>query len=227
MTPQDLLHTIINDYFVFTDGTSDPDKAGIHEFVSFMNSKYDVSNIEVRPLRDADTQQEILVMDNEDEDKRDVLLLLIYLYKYARNYIKKALAKSEFHTADEFAFAISILMTPELTKTALFQRNIVEKTSGTEILKRLVKKGIVREYRTERNKKNIYLQLTPKGKEEIAQTLPRMQQVTEIVSGDLHSFEVRALLKTLSKLEMLHHEIYNAQRESDLPDILKRIKNHD
>lgn len=224
MTPQDLLHTIIKDYFDFTNMESRPDGAGIQDFVTFMNNRYETAKVVVRPLTDADTQQSILVLENEDEDKRDVLLVLIYLYKYARNYIKKALAGSDFYTTDEFAFAISVLMTPELTKTALFQRNIVEKTSGTEILKRLVKKGIVREYRTEQNKKNIYLQITEKGQNEIASVLPRMQHVTEIVSGNLSPLEVHSLLKTLAKLETLHHNIYTTQRENDLPEILAHIR---
>lgn len=224
MNSKDLLHTIINDFYDFNSHESESDQASMQKFVAFLNTKYDTEKIEVRPLTDADTEIDLLVLENENEDKRDVLLLFIYLFKYARNYIKMALAESEIHTADEFAFVISVLMTPELTKTELFQRNIVEKTSGTEILKRLVKKGLIHEYKSDKNKKNIYLKITQEGEAVITRVLPKMQEVTEIVSGNLSEFEVKNLLKSLAKLEALHNDIYNQRKDQNLTQILDFIK---
>jgi hypothetical protein len=66
--------------------------------------------------------------------------LVTLLFRYAKGYIKKALQDSIIQTADEFAF--NLITFESLTKTELISKQVMEKTSGVEVIKRLVGQGL-------------------------------------------------------------------------------------
>ncbi|SHF22608.1 DNA-binding transcriptional regulator, MarR family [Flavobacterium fontis] len=222
MKAPELLHHLLDDFFEFTQGDSGITTFTPQAFAAFLQIKYRESQ-PIGPLMQSDFEQPDLVMENENEDKRDLLILLTYLFKYARLYIKKALVHSKIQTVDEFAFLINLIMTPDLTKSALFAKTITEKTSGTEIIKRLRERGLVEEYKNEINKKNVYLRLTPLGKSELLQVMPNMQLVTEIVSGTLSEFELKFMHQVLTKLEKMHNSIYLDDRDDNLEQIHQKV----
>ena len=51
------------------------------------------------------------------------------MYRYARNYSKKALEKTPLQTIDEFTY-LGVLMQSPMTKTQLINRHVQEKTTG-------------------------------------------------------------------------------------------------
>ncbi|MCK9310960.1 MAG: MarR family transcriptional regulator, partial [Bacteroidales bacterium] len=65
------------------------------------------------------------------------------LHRYSKFYIKKALKETSLQTVDEYTYLVSLLYVESLTKTELNNLNAMEKTSGSEIIKRLMKNGLI------------------------------------------------------------------------------------
>ncbi|MGB4400184.1 MAG: hypothetical protein WBJ10_12510, partial [Daejeonella sp.] len=69
--------------------------------------------------------------------------LFVYMSRYAKSYIKKALDGTAIQSAEEFT-ALSILLTHDhLSKSELISNNLQEKTSGTEVIRRLIAGGLM------------------------------------------------------------------------------------
>jgi DNA-binding MarR family transcriptional regulator len=145
--------------------------------------------------------------------------------RYAKWYIKKVLRDSLLQTPDEFSFLISLMTYDSLNKSELITKQIMEKTSGTEVINRLVKRGMIFETADQNDKRSIRVSITKSGREEILRILPLMTKVTEIVVGDLSAEEINTLSYLLKKLDYFHNDIYINKRGQPLSDILRGITN--
>lgn len=155
----------------------------------------------------------------DDNTKRDVTVLITFMFKYAKYYLKKGLGNSIINTPDEFAFLVTLLRFESLTKTELINKLITEKTSGVETIKRLLKKGLLEEFKEPQNKKNVRVRISEIGKKELYSILPIMDKITQIITGNLTGQEVQVLLNILTKLDTFHHEIYFNEKLSSIEEI--------
>ncbi|HAQ37119.1 MAG TPA: hypothetical protein DCQ58_01305, partial [Saprospirales bacterium] len=71
--------------------------------------------------------------------------LLTGLFRFAKFYIKKALSGTSIKTLDEFGFLATLLRNGSLLKNELINSHLLEISSGSEVLKRLINSGLVSE----------------------------------------------------------------------------------
>ena len=128
-------------------------------------------------------------------------------------------------TPDEFSFLITLMTYDSLSKSELITKQVMEKTSGTEVIHRLVKRGMIVETADQNDKRSIRVSITKSGREEILRILPLMSKVTEIVVGNLSAEEINTLSYLLKKLDYFHNDIYINKRGQPLSDILSGITN--
>jgi DNA-binding MarR family transcriptional regulator len=100
----------------------------------------------------------------------------------------------------------------------------MEKTSGNEIINRLIKLGLVTQETNLEDKRSIRIRISPLGKAELFKILPKMQMVSEIIAGNLNENERYALSFILRKLDRFHNEIFHNKRKSDLEELLTENK---
>lgn len=158
-----------------------------------------------------------------DNTKRDVTVLISFMFKYAKNYLKKALENSVINTPDEFAFLITMLRNKSLSKTELINLMVTEKTSGTETIKRLLKKELLEEIKLIDNKKSVHVKITDKGIQTISDVMPLIDKVTKIISGNLTDEELNFLSSILKKLDVFHNEIYFDKNTTTLDQIYDKV----
>jgi DNA-binding MarR family transcriptional regulator len=144
---------------------------------------------------------------------------------YAKWYIKKVLRESNLQTPDEFSFLITLMTYDSLSKSELITKQVMEKTSGSEVIRRLLKRGLMAESEDTNDKRSIRVSITKSGREEILRILPLMSNVTEIVAGNLSAEEINTLSYLLKKLDYFHNDIYINKRGHPLSDILSGNKN--
>jgi DNA-binding MarR family transcriptional regulator len=147
------------------------------------------------------------------------------MYRYAKGYIKKALLESYLQTADEFSFLITLMTYDSLRKSELITKQVMEKTSGTEVIRRLIKNGMIVETADKNDKRSIRVSITKSGIEEILKILPIMSKVSKIVVGNLSNEEINTLSYLLKKLDYFHNDIYLNKRDKSLSDISSGITN--
>jgi DNA-binding MarR family transcriptional regulator len=187
------------------------------EFVGYLNAQ---AGTELAMRRVAGDRH-AFVQQVREESNSDVGILITLMFRYAKIYIKKALQDSPIQTADEFAFLITLMTFDSLTKTELINKQVMEKTSGTEVIKRLVAQGMIREFADALDKRSVRVAITDKGRMEIIRILPEMAKVSQIVIGNLSEPEIKSLSYLLKKLDFFHNDIFMNKRHLGLDEIMQ------
>ena len=150
----------------------------------------------------------------------DVSILVVVLYRYARGYIKKALTKSEIKNGDDFSFLITLMTYESMTKIELTKMLVMEKTSGNEIIKRLVNQKFIEQTPDSEDRRSVRIRITDFGREQVIKILPEMQLVSKIVTGNMNESEIRTFSYLLRKLDDYHNDIYHNKKELELPELV-------
>jgi DNA-binding MarR family transcriptional regulator len=222
MKKNEILTTIINRFFFFDDERGNQEEYSIDEFIGYLNTKSERHDLEIRKLSG---EKKELFRFEYPSAARDISILIVLMNRYAKWYIKKVLRDSLLQTPDEFSFLISLMTYNSLNKSELITKQIMEKTSGTEVINRLVKRGMIFETADQNDKRSKRVSITKSGREEIFRILPLMTKVTEIVVGNLSAEEINTLSYLLKKLDYFHNNIYLNKRGQPLNDILSAITN--
>ncbi|GGF14662.1 MarR family winged helix-turn-helix transcriptional regulator [Hymenobacter cavernae] len=154
-------------------------------------------------------------------DESVISKLITFMYRYARSYLRLALEGSPLITSDDFAYLATVFGHQPLSKTEVIERNIHEKPTGTEIIKRLLKQGLIAEHAHETDGRRKLLTLTDSGRQVLFQLFGRMSQVAYMVAGNLEAAERRQLLYLLLKLDHFHHNIFAHDRSTTFEELIQ------
>jgi DNA-binding MarR family transcriptional regulator len=221
MKKNEILTTLINQFFSFDAEKGKQEEYSLDEFIGYLNAKSDRQELEIRKISGENKEFKY----EHQSAARDISILIVLMNRYAKWYIKKVLRDSLLQTPDEFSFLISLMTYDSLHKNELITKQIMEKTSGTEVINRLVKRGLIIETPDKNDKRSKRVSITKSGREEILRILPLMTKVTEIVVGNLSVEEINTLSYLLKKLDYFHNNIYLSNRGRSLSDILSSITN--
>jgi len=130
--------------------------------------------------------------------------LLIFMTRYVKVYVRKALEGSELGTMDEFVYLAMLLEFGPLTKSDLIQRNRHEKPTGMEIIRRLLKLELVAQTDDLDDRRSKRLAITERGLGVFGQVAGQMGKVSTLLTGNLSQPEKLLLLQLLDKLENFH-----------------------
>jgi len=194
----------------------------IKEFIGFLNTQVGMEDIPMRKIG-GDEQPHIQTMRKDTQS--DAAILITLMFRYAKGYIKKALQESPIQALDEFTFLITLLTYDSLTKTELINKQILEKTSGVEVIKRLINQNMIREFADNQDKRSVRVAITDKGRVELGKVLPEMSKVSKIVVGNLTQPEVNTLAYLLKKLDFHHNDIFMNKKSLNLDQILDESVN--
>lgn len=168
------------------------------------NSSQPVTNLDVRfGNQEAKTQELAYQIDNA------IGRLLVYMSRYAKSYIKKTLEGTPLQSQDDFT-CLAILLTHEnLSKSDLIKRNMQEKTSGAEVIRRLLAAGLVKQWDDTIDKRSVRISITESGKELLHRVLDDMNHVGKMITGNLSYSEKLEFHHLLQKLESFHFKLHD------------------
>jgi MarR family transcriptional regulator, lower aerobic nicotinate degradation pathway regulator len=149
--------------------------------------------------------------------------LVAFNYRYAKVYIKKGLEHSPLINLDDFGYLAGIWRTGGCTKTEIIERNIHEKTTGMEIIKRLYNNGLITQTDDLTDRRSKQLQITEKGTSLLLHSLEQMHKASQVIAGNLTAAERMQLLYLLQKLHLFHNPLFLNQREASLEKLLESI----
>jgi DNA-binding MarR family transcriptional regulator len=199
------------------------DKLGLemstHNFINYVSTKSTDNSSKIDAISGGvdDWRPESMP---ENKAVTDISILVVLLFRYAKGYMRKALKNSNIKTADEFSFLITLLTYKSLTKIELINLQIMEKTSGIEIINRLISSGFIEQRKDDTDKRSMRISITQKGRFEVISILPQMQTVSQIVVGNLNEDEKKQLNYLLTKLDHFHNNIFQNKRDCELNEIL-------
>ncbi|WP_435357484.1 MarR family winged helix-turn-helix transcriptional regulator [Emticicia sp. SJ17W-69] len=184
----------------------------MQDFVVFLNQKYLGNLVSAQPSIDI----------NAKSEENNIGQLVAFMYRYAKGYIKKALEESTLLTLDDFGYLAAVWQEGDLTKTQVIEKNIHEKNTGMEIIKRLIANNLLEQYDDLEDKRSKRLKITPLGQAELFKSFEGMLKVSQIISGKLTSAEKIQLFYLLSKLHDFHNPIFLTEKETSIDDLLKK-----
>ena len=212
-----LLNDIIDQYFIFIEENK-PGDYTMQDFLGYLNSANATDWIGIRKI--GGEKDEVFGKDYRNPSS-DISILLVLMYRYAKGYIKKALAGSVLQSADEFSFLITLMTYESMTKSELITKQVMEKTSGSEIIKRLAGNGLIEESDDPDDGRSVRVSITEKGKMEILSILPLMSEVSRLITGNLSDVEIKTLLYLLKKLDCFHNDIFLNHRKASIGDLME------
>jgi DNA-binding MarR family transcriptional regulator len=222
MKKSEILTTLINHFFSFDAEKGSHEEYSIGEFIGYLNAK---SGSQELAMREISGENKRWFKDEYRNTTSDISILIVLMNHYAKWYIKKVLRDSLLQTPDEFSFLITLMTYNNLRKSELITKQVMEKTTGSEIIRRLIKRGMITETADQNDKRSIRVTITKSGRDEILKILPLMSKVTKIVVGNLCAEEINTLSYLLKKLDYFHNDIYLNKREQTLSDIFSGITN--
>ncbi|MEL7006040.1 MAG: MarR family winged helix-turn-helix transcriptional regulator [Bacteroidota bacterium] len=209
MNDSEILKEIIHHYFNYKEAGKG-ERPSFHSFIGYLNTITDENSV-----RSAQERGEY------HTEVDDVAIFIVLLYRYAKGYVNRALKDTPLQTVDEFSFLITLLAEGGHTKTDMINKMVLTKTSGTEVIKRLIKKGLISESDNPEDKRSLIINLSEEGKKVTFSILPIMQKVSEIIKGNLNSSELTTLNFLLKKLEVHHRNIYEGKVDLDVDGMIQ------
>jgi MarR family transcriptional regulator, lower aerobic nicotinate degradation pathway regulator len=166
-------------------------------------------------LKTTDNQRFNKALEKKNEDYGDTAWLyvnnsrmLINMYRYAKSYARKAIPEDSPIAFDDYSYLVVLFYEGRQTKMQLIERNIQEKSTGMEIIKRLIKLGLVQQIENEDDKRSKFVFLTPYGIECMTAIQQNMCELTKTVNGNLTLEESKTLHALLEKLDYFHNPIF-------------------
>lgn len=189
----------------------------------FMRSMSGVSDLEgMKNSLIGKTNPDILHSPHHRENnlERVIAQHLLVLYRYLKFYSKTAFANNKIKSLEEFSFLITVMQHREISKAELIRRNIVEKSSGIEIINRLLKSGMFTQIHNPNDQRSHLILLTELGRQELFSMFHKMDMLGTIATGELNAYEKEQLVKMLKKLDHFHYDNYNNKDLKNLEDYL-------
>ena len=149
---------------------------------------------------------------------------LIDLYKYLKQYSKKILEHTPIRSIEDYGFLRTLLENESLLKGELIHKNIVELTTGTDVVKRLLANQLVEELPDENDKRAKRVKITANGREQMDAVQQKMDQITHLLCSGIMAQDKKQLLFLLDSISLFHDRIYQTDRKYDWEQIWEKYK---
>jgi DNA-binding MarR family transcriptional regulator len=142
------------------------------------------------------------------ENASRVAILITRLQKYLALNVKPTVRELGFTKEHEYNFLYQISKMSEPSKNELSKENMVEFSTGRDIIKRLIRKNLVTEKPDPKDGRASQLALTAKGRKILDKSFELMSGSFVDFLGDLSAKEQQKLINLLSRLAR-HHAAKN------------------
>jgi DNA-binding MarR family transcriptional regulator len=144
---------------------------------------------------------------------------LVLLSRLIRTLAKQAFTDTPLQTVEEFSYLAILRNMQSAGKSELIELNYQEKTTGTEVIKRLLNNDLVSQFDDKLDKRSKRVQITNKGERLINLMYDEMTYVAELVVSPLNDSERQSLLSMLHRLENFHQHKQNEFRLMNMEKI--------
>lgn len=134
----------------------------------------------------------------------ELSFLLVMQSRYYKTYVKRVLGESELTSPDGFSFLYHLSLTDSFRKMELIKMHQLEPPSGIEVLKRLLKKGLISESDDAEDKRAKRISITEKGKKELQRIMPKMKEVFHLMTAELSLNEKLHAVGFLKQMNDFH-----------------------
>jgi DNA-binding MarR family transcriptional regulator len=152
-----------------------------------------------------------------------LLKIIGRIHKLNVNYANIALAGTDLNQIEEFGIMLTIQQEKNPKKKEVIHANLFELSSGTDMLARMIKRGLIKEYDDKEDKRSKRIQLTPKGEKAIATCFPRIKKMARMMMHDLTDEDMELCIQLLKNVEIKFSALWQRHKGKKLDEIYKDV----
>jgi len=103
-------------------------------------------------------------------------------------------------TPRQFAVLICVAQNPDVSQTGLVEQTGIDRSTLADIVRRLVKKGLLQRKRTRRDARMYAVRLTPKGHSLLSQVKPLASKVDQRILSALRNDQRGVFMEALAEI---------------------------
>jgi len=155
----------------------------------------------------------------------DALLLKIIgrISKLNMSYVNMALKETELNQIEEFGILITIKQEKNPKKTELINANLFELSSGTDMLARMKKRGLIKEYNDKEDKRSKRVELTAKGEKVIKACYAPIQKNALMLMHDLSNDDKDLCIQLLKNVEIKFSALWPQHKGKPFDEIYDEV----
>jgi DNA-binding MarR family transcriptional regulator len=155
----------------------------------------------------------------------DGLLLKIIgrIQKLNMNYANLALKGSALNQIEEYGILQTIKLENNPRKTDLIYANLLELSSGTDMLTRLKNRGLIKEYDDKEDKRSKRIELTTKGEKAIEATKLKIFKNAKLLMNDLSEDDKALCIQLLKNIEIKFSALWQKHKGKEFDEIYNEI----
>jgi DNA-binding MarR family transcriptional regulator len=131
-----------------------------------------------------------------------LLKLIGRIQKLNMGYAGMALEGTGLNQVEEFGMLLTIQQEKNARKSDIIYANLFELSSGTDMLNRLRKRGLIRELPDKEDKRSKRVELTPAGAKAIERGRVQMGKVARMMTVDLTEDDKQLCIQLLKNIEI-------------------------
>jgi len=212
-----LLMDKIDDY---SERQSDPSNLNLDDFILHIKSEKSIDAYKNTFLQTNAYPASEKAHHKPNNLERVISQHLLFLYRYIKFYAKHIFVHSKIRTVEEFGMMMTVMQHQQISKSDLIKKNVMEKSSGIEIINRLIKSELLIQKQNPNDNRSQLIMLSEFGRIAIFQLFEKMDTLGKIATGELSEFEKHQMAELLKKLDHFHYENYHNKQLKELDDYL-------
>jgi DNA-binding MarR family transcriptional regulator len=155
----------------------------------------------------------------------DGLLLKIIgrISKLNMAYANIALTGTNLNQIEEFGVLQTILKDKNPKKTELIYANLFELSSGTDLLNRMKKRGLIREYDDKEDKRSKRIELTTKGEQTAKAGYSKIEKNARMLLRELSEDDKMLCIQLLKRIEIKFSALWPKHKGKDFDEIYNEL----
>jgi DNA-binding MarR family transcriptional regulator len=150
-----------------------------------------------------------------------LVILIRKIGKFHIMYSNKALEGTGLDQIEEFGILVIIFNKKNPIKSEVIYDNLLELSSGTNMLIRLKKRGLITEYSDEEDKRVKRLKLTLKGEETLAKAKALVLKVAGMMVNGLTEDDKQLCIQLLNPINARFSSIFQKQKNKSFEDVYR------
>lgn len=151
-----------------------------------------------------------------------IAMHLSFMARYAQFYSRRVFRDTDIYSEDDWGVLITLYPHTQLKKSDVIRQCIMEKSSGNEVLKRMLKHGLLLEHEHPDDKRAKLISLTDAGRAAFESVQHSIAKLSDTVVADLTTAEKTDLLNILNKLHRFHKPVFETANDEELGRLLRK-----
>jgi DNA-binding MarR family transcriptional regulator len=138
-------------------------------------------------------------------------------------YANMALKGTDLNQIEEFGMLVTIRQEKNPRKTEVIYANLFELSSGTDMLNRMKKRGLIREYDDKEDKRSKRIELTPKGEKVVEVCSKRIKKNAMLMTHALRDDDKELCVQLLKSIEIEFSALWPQHRGKPFEEVYQSV----